>query len=83
MPPLGYDVRDRRLVVSRAGPRTLKHIYERYLELGSVRLLRNDLERREIVSKVRLSKNGVRSGGRQFSRGALYELLSNLLNLSR
>jgi hypothetical protein len=39
------------------------------------------LERREIISKVRLSKNGVRSGGRQFSRGALYQMLSNPIYL--
>ena len=39
------------------------------------------MERRGIVSKVRVSKNGVRSGGRQFSRGALYELLSNPIYL--
>ena len=51
VPPLGYDVRDRRLVVNRAEAATVKHIYERYLELGSVRLLRNDLERREISPK--------------------------------
>ena len=52
VPPLGYDVRDRRLVVNRPEAVTVKHIYERYLELGSVRLLRNDLKCREIVSKV-------------------------------
>ena len=40
VPPLGYDVRDRRLVVNRAEAATVKHIYERYLELGSVRLLK-------------------------------------------
>src|ERR1700740_2956921 len=81
VPPLGYDVRDRRLVVNRPEAVTVKHIYERYLELGSVKLLRNDLKRREFLSKVRVSKNGVRSGGRQFSRGALYELLSNPIYL--
>src|ERR1019366_220132 len=54
VPPLGYDVRDRRLVVNRAEATTVKRIYGRYLELGSVRLLRGDLERREIVSKVRV-----------------------------
>jgi len=79
--PLGYDIRDRRLVVNRAEATTVKRIYERYLELGSVRLLRGDLERRRIVSKVRVSKNGVRSGGRQFSRGALYQMLSNPIYL--
>src|ERR1700676_2119092 len=60
VPPLGYDVCDRRLVVNQAEAATVKHIYERYLELGSVRLLRNDLERRGIISKVRVSKNGLR-----------------------
>ena len=51
---------------------TVKHIYERYLELGSVRLLKNDLVRHEVVSKVRVSKNGVRSGGQQFlARGSV------------
>src|ERR1019366_8938655 len=79
--PLGYDVRERRLVVNRAEATTVKHIYERYLELGSVRLLRGDLERRRIVSKVRVSKSGVRSGGQQFSRGALYQMLSNPIHL--
>ena len=81
VPPLGYDVHDRRLVVNRTEATTVKRIYERYLELGSVRLLRNDLVRREVVSKVRVSKNGVRSGGQQFSRGALYQMLSNPIYL--
>src|ERR1700738_4400081 len=75
--PLGYDVRDRRLVVNRPEAVTVKHIYERYLELGSVRLLRNDLKRREIVSKIRTSANGGRYGGIPFTRGPLAHLLRN------
>jgi site-specific DNA recombinase len=51
--------------------------YKWYLELRSVRLLKHDLDRRGVVSKIRVSKNGTRSGGRPFSRGALYELLAN------
>jgi len=74
---LGYDVRDRRLVVNQEESKLVRHIYKRYLELGSVRLLKHDLDWRGIVSKVRVSKNGTRSGGRSFSRGALYELLAN------
>jgi len=76
---LGYDVRDRRLVVNQEESNLVKHIYRRYLELGNVRLLKLDLDRRGIVSKIRVSKNGRRSGGRSFSRGALYELLANPL----
>ena len=74
---LGYDIRDRRLVVNQEESKLVRHIYKRYLELGSVRLLKRDLDRRGVVSKIRVSKNGTRSGGRPFSRGALYELLAN------
>ncbi|MGO9450813.1 MAG: recombinase family protein [Candidatus Binataceae bacterium] len=75
--PIGYDVRERRLVVNQAEASTVKEIYAHYLELGSIRLLKQDLDRRGIVSKVRVSKAGIQSGGKPFSRGALHELLSN------
>ena len=80
--PLGYDWRDRRLVVNEAEAATVGQIFERYLELRSVRLLKEELTRDGIVSKVRVSKSGNRSGGRPFGRGALYELLANPLYLS-
>ena len=35
------------------------------------------MEQRKIVSKIRVSRNGIKSGGCRFSRGALYELLAN------
>ena len=77
VPPLGYDVSERRLIVNETEVVTVREIFERYLVLGSVCLLRNDLERRGVVSKVRVSRTGIKTGGRSFSRGALYELLSN------
>ena len=75
--PLGYDVIDRRLVVNQSEAETVREIFRRYLELGSVRLLMEDLNRRGIRSKVRVAKNGKQSGGNSFFRGALYVLLSN------
>jgi hypothetical protein len=41
--PLGYDVKDRKLVVNKAEARTVVDIYRRYLRLKSVRLLRKEL----------------------------------------
>src|SRR5664279_1845888 len=41
--PLGYDVRERRLVINRSEAETVREIFRRYLELGSVRLLMEDL----------------------------------------
>jgi site-specific DNA recombinase len=75
--PIGYDVIDRRLVVNQTEAETVREIFNRYLELGSVRLLMEDLNNRGIRSKVRIARNGNRSGGNLFFRGALYELLSN------
>src|SRR5882724_10221779 len=40
LPPLGYDVQDRRLVVNQAEAQTVHHIFRRYVALGSVRLLK-------------------------------------------
>jgi len=75
--PLGYDAKDRKLVINEAEAETVRHIFGRYLELGSVRDLRYELERTGIKSKVRVSANGQPYGGNVLSRGALYNLLSN------
>jgi site-specific DNA recombinase len=75
--PLGYVVRDRRIVIEEREVETVRNIFKRYLELGCVRLLKVDLDDRGIVSKRRTSSSGVESGGHSFSRGALYALLSN------
>ena len=77
--PLGYDVVDRRLVVNPAEAATVREIYKRYIAVGSVRLLQQELDRRGTRSKRRSSQSGKSSGGKAFSRGALYELLANPL----
>jgi site-specific DNA recombinase len=75
--PLGYDVRDRKLVINPVETETVRSIYRLYRDLGCVRRLKEELDRRGIRSKVRVSGSGNRSGGCSFSRGALYTLLAN------
>jgi site-specific DNA recombinase len=75
--PIGYDVIDRRLQVNQTEAETVREIFRRYLELGSVRLLLENFNRRGLRSKVRVARNGNTSGGNSFFRGALYVLLSN------
>jgi site-specific DNA recombinase len=75
--PLGYEVHERRLIVNQSEAETVREIFRRYLDLGSVRQLMEELNRRGIRSKVRVAKNGKTSGGNSFFRGALYVLLSN------
>src|SRR6202166_1324292 len=75
--PLGYELRDRQLTVVESEAATVRHIFQRYCELGSVRLLKEDLDRDGLRSKLRISSNGSRTGEKSFSRGALYTLLRN------
>src|SRR5258707_7184904 len=75
--PLGYDVVGRRLVVNAAEAKTVKLIFERYLDLGCVRALRAELDRLGIRSKQRVAETGRTVGGEPFGRGALYYLLRN------
>ena len=75
--PLGYRSENRKLIVDQGEATTVRHIFRTYLELGSVRLLKDALNTQNIVSKVRVNKHGKRSGGKPFARGALYHLLQN------
>jgi site-specific DNA recombinase len=43
--PIGYDVVDRRLVVNPTEAAIVREIYARYLELASIRLLKQELDR--------------------------------------
>src|SRR5208282_4526209 len=75
--PLGYDLSDHRLVVNAAEGETVRLIFQLYLELKTLRRVREELDRRSIVSKQWVSKGGARHCGFRFRRGALYHLLAN------
>jgi site-specific DNA recombinase len=77
VPPLGYRARDGKLVVSDSEAEIVRFIFRRYAELGSVQLLKDELEARSIQSKLRTSASGRISGGKPFARGALYLMLQN------
>jgi site-specific DNA recombinase len=77
--PLGYRVHERKLVVIPEEAETVRLIFRRYAELGSVALLRTELDRRNVRSKRREGAAGRLAGGQRFSRGALYLLLQNPL----
>src|SRR5262244_2153960 len=77
VPPLGYRAQDRKLVIIDSEAETVRSIFRRYAELGSVRLLKDELEARSIRSRLRTSASGRISGGKPLARGALYLILRN------
>ena len=81
MVPLGYDLKDRRLLMNETEAETVRLIFRRYLELGSVNALREWLEQAGVRSKAWTARNGRRMGGVVISRGGLFHILSNRLYL--
>ena len=83
LPPLGLDVKDRKLVVNPAEAETVRHIYRSYRTLGSVDLLQRTLALEGVVSKARTNKHGRAVGGKPLARGTLYHMLQNRLYLGQ
>ena len=78
--PLGYDPPGdgtRALAVNQEEAEIVRTIFGAYIDLGSVHALQRWLEDRGIRSKRRVTRAGRLSGGRPFSRGALFQLLRN------
>ena len=81
VPPLGYQAKDRKLVVNDAEAGTVRRIFTRYLALGSVHRLRDALKSEGIVSRARVYRTGRQVGGKPLGRGALYRMLQNRIYL--
>jgi site-specific DNA recombinase len=75
--PLGYEMKDGKIVIIEQEAELVRSIYRRYLELGGVNELLLDLRERNIRTKSRLLSTGVTRGGIPFGRGSLYYLLGN------
>ena len=65
--PLGYDVRDRKLIVNEAEAATVRMIFERFIKIGSAT---------ELVRRLRA--DGIRGKqGKLVDKGYVYKLLNN------
>ena len=81
--PLGYDVKDRKLIINADEADRVRLIFRRYLALECVSKLREDLKQRGVRSKQRVLTSGKMLGGCSFGRGALYHLLQNRIYLGQ
>ena len=75
--PLGYASIKKKLVVIPEEATAVRVIFQRYLELGTVRALAEDLDHRGIRTKPRALANGRSLGGIRFGVGPLAYLLKN------
>jgi len=75
--PLGYHARDRKITIVESEASTVRHIFRRYLELGSLNLLLSDLRAGGVTTRIRILSGGRTVGGIPFTRGPLAYLLRN------
>ena len=75
--PIGYALKDSKIVIVEKEAEQVRMIFQRYLDLGSVNRLVNDLHERNILTKIRLLATGKTRGGIPFGRGTLFYLLHN------
>jgi DNA invertase Pin-like site-specific DNA recombinase len=80
---LGYDANERTLVINHAEAETVRRIFALYRELGCVRRVKDEADRLGFKTKRSTSPNGTERGGKPFSRGHLYTLLSNPIYTGR
>jgi len=75
--PLGYDASERRLVINPAEAKTVRCIFDLYRELGSVRRVKEEADRLGLHTKRAARADGAERGGKPFTRGHIYAVLSN------
>lgn len=77
VPPLGYDIKDRLLVINEKEAALIKSIYESYCSTSSLLELSQHLNQQGYTSKYWQSKTGNWNGGKPFTPKLIYRLLKN------
>jgi site-specific DNA recombinase len=77
MPILGYDIKDRRLVINEREAKLVRHVFDRYLELGSALELARELNEQGHRTKAWTTRKGRRRGGLTLTKSHVYRLLQN------
>jgi DNA invertase Pin-like site-specific DNA recombinase len=77
VPPLGYDVENRRLVPNENEAKLIRHVFRRFVELGSGTLLFKELKLDGVTSKAWTTQDGKTREGKPIDKGLIYKLLNN------
>lgn len=75
--PTGYDIKDKQLLVNSEEADLIRLIFQKYMELGCVRKLKEYLDSQSIKTKNWTSRKERVHGGASFGRGILYQILKN------
>ncbi|WP_031597343.1 recombinase family protein [Ferrovum myxofaciens] len=77
VPPIGYDVENRRLIPNEREAKIVRHIFQRFLELGSSTLLVKELRLDGVTSKGWTTQDGKVREGKPIDKSLIYKMLGN------
>ncbi|KPL66736.1 hypothetical protein SZ64_00625 [Erythrobacter sp. SG61-1L] len=79
LPPLGYQPDNRSLKIIEGEAELVRSIFTRYLELGSVHVLQQQLEAEGVRSRQWTTSRGTVRGGTILNRGQIFHILRNCI----
>ena len=77
VPPMGYCIDQRTLVIHEEEAKRVREIYRLYLTTGCIRSLKTELDQNHWKTAVYKTVKGKTIGQKPFSRGHLYRILTN------
>jgi site-specific DNA recombinase len=77
MPPLGYDVRNRKLVPNPEEAKLVREVFTRFAAMPSMAALVRDLRARGVTSKSWTTLKGIERKGKLITKGYVYTLFKN------
>lgn len=83
VPPLGYDVRNRKLEVNPKEAEIIQYIFMRYIEMGSTTILVKELEERGYTTKNWVSSRGRHHKGNPINKSTIYKILCSPLYIGK
>lgn len=75
VPPLGYDVINKKLIPNAVEAANVRHLFEKYLELQSVNALTEYAVAHNIYAKQWTTAKGVTKGGRPIAKMSMHRIL--------
>ncbi|MBD0392276.1 recombinase family protein, partial [Wolbachia endosymbiont of Pentalonia nigronervosa] len=81
--PLGYDAKEKKLIINEEEAKVVKHIFERFIELKSVAAVAKEINRQGYRVKERKVKSGKIYGGGEFKKATVRGIITNFTYIGK
>jgi site-specific DNA recombinase len=81
--PLGYDSKNKKLIINEKESKTARFIFKEFIRLKSLKKLAEELRQKEIRTKQYITSKDKIIGGNYFTTGAIYHILNNPIYIGK